>query len=64
MYIASSAYEEKTGLDDEAYFKVYDQLVKDDEGEPEMEFDWEEEDEEGLRKKFPLLWAEYGEKPL
>lgn len=64
LYIASSAYEEKTGLDDEAYFKVYDQLVKDDEGEPEMEFDWEEEDEEGLRKKFPLLWAEYGEKPL
>lgn len=64
LYIASSAYEEKTGLDDEAYFKVYNQLVEDDEGEPEMEFDWEEDDEEGLRKKFPLLWEAYGENPL
>ncbi|OCA81963.1 DUF4240 domain-containing protein [Pseudobacillus wudalianchiensis] len=64
LYVASQAYEEKTGLDDEAYFKVYDQLAKDDGTEPEMEFDWEEDDVEGLRRKFPLLWREYGENPL
>ena len=58
------AYEEKTGLDDEEYFKLYEQLVKDDYLEPRIEFDWDEDDEEGLRNKFPLLWKEYGENPL
>ncbi len=61
---ACMAYEEKTGLDDEEYFKLYEQLVKDDYLEPEIEFDWNEDDEEGLRNKFPLLWNTYGKNPL
>ncbi|KAB7709064.1 DUF4240 domain-containing protein [Bacillus aerolatus] len=64
LYVASIAYEEKTGFDDEKYFKLYDQLAKDDYIEPELEFDWDGDDEEGLRKKFPLLWGAYGENPL
>ncbi|MCO0599938.1 DUF4240 domain-containing protein [Peribacillus butanolivorans] len=61
---ACMAYEEKTGLDDDRYDKLYHQLAKDDYTEPEIEFDWNEDDEEGLRQKFPLLWEAFGENPL
>ena len=64
LSVACMAYEEKTGLDDEEYFKLYEHLVKDDYMNPKIEFDWEEDDEEGLRNKFPLLWNAYGENPL
>jgi predicted DNA-binding WGR domain protein len=64
LSVASMAYEEKTGLDDDEYFKLYTQLANDDYIDPEIEFDWNEEDEEGLSKKFPLLWEAYGENPL
>jgi hypothetical protein len=56
LSVATMAYEEKTGFDDEKYFKLYNQLVKDEYIEPELEYDWDEDVEEGLRKKFPLLW--------
>ncbi|MFJ8259486.1 DUF4240 domain-containing protein [Peribacillus asahii] len=64
LFVASSAYEEKTGLDDEEYYKLYEQLTNADFIQPEIEFDWDEDDEEGLRNKFPALWTAYGESPL
>ncbi|MEH7349870.1 DUF4240 domain-containing protein [Gottfriedia acidiceleris] len=30
----------------------------------EMEFDWDEEDSDGLEAMFPKLWARFGENPL
>ncbi|MFF2876797.1 molybdate metabolism regulator [Gottfriedia sp. NPDC057991] len=30
----------------------------------EMEFDWDEEDSDGLKAMFPKLWARFGENPL
>ncbi|WP_459500797.1 DUF4240 domain-containing protein [Bacillus sp. C1] len=30
----------------------------------EIEFDWEEDDEEGLAERFPQLWKRFGENPL
>lgn len=62
--VASAAYEEKTGLDDESYFDIYSQLTNDYYDNPEIELDWDEDDEEALRKMFPLLWKAFGETPL
>lgn len=56
------AYEEKTGL--EVYYQIYTQLSRDQYEKPEIEFDWNEDDVEALSRKFPLLWARYGENPL
>lgn len=61
---ATMAFEEKTGLDQEDYLNLYERLSGDYFEQPEMKFDWDEEDEEGLRLKFPLLWELYGENPL
>lgn len=61
---ATEAFEEKTGQDQDSYLQLYDQLSGDDPGQPEMVLDWNEEDEEGLRRKFPRLWELYGEDPL
>ena len=63
LFVSLLAYEEKTGLDDNEYFAIYEQLSGDNYVEPELEFDWDE-NEEDLRRKFPLLWARYGETPL
>ncbi|MCD7034275.1 DUF4240 domain-containing protein [Metabacillus sp. GX 13764] len=46
--------------------EVYDELLEalDEKGlqpEPEIQFDWEEDDLEDL---FPVLWREFGEEPL
>ncbi len=30
----------------------------------DFEFDWNEDDEEGLKKMFPRLWEMYGEEPI
>lgn len=64
LYVASIAYEEKTGFDDEQYYNLYKKLSGDNYVQPTMEFDWDEDDEEGLREKFPLLWERYAENPL
>jgi predicted DNA-binding WGR domain protein len=64
LFIGSMAYEEKTGEDDEEYYKLYEQLVDKDITQKEIELDWDEKDEEGLRNKFPLLWEAYGENPM
>lgn len=61
---ASMAYEEKTGRDQEQYLELYLKLTGQSNGILEMEFDWEEDDEEGLSKKFPRLWHIYGDNPL
>lgn len=62
--VASMAYEEKTDLDDEHYYNLYDQLTNDDAVNPDIVFDWDEEDLDSLRQKFPLLWEAYGENPM
>jgi predicted DNA-binding WGR domain protein len=64
LYCASMAFEEKMDLDQEDYLDLYWKLSGDEYEQPAMEFDWDEEDEEGLRKKFPQLWELYGNSPL
>lgn len=64
LFVASLAYEEKTGSDDDEYYAIYEQLSGDDYVEPELELDWDDENEEDLLQKFPLLWARFGETPL
>lgn len=64
LYVANTAYEEKTGMDQEDYLDLYWERSGDDYKQPEMEFDWDEDDDEGLSKKFPLLWKLYGENPI
>ncbi|WP_226674682.1 DUF4240 domain-containing protein [Mesobacillus jeotgali] len=61
---ASIAYEEKTGLDYDDYFDLYVKLTGDQTITPDIEFDWDEDDEESLKKKFPALWERYGDNPL
>ncbi|MBT2640524.1 DUF4240 domain-containing protein [Bacillus sp. ISL-39] len=61
---ASIAYEEKTGLDYDEYYDLYEKLTGDNTIPPDMEFDWDEDDEEGLKKKFPALWDRYGDNPI
>ncbi|MGD6818341.1 DUF4240 domain-containing protein [Metabacillus sp. 113a] len=63
-YLGALAFEEKTGRDDTSYYELYDQLVADPCFEPEIELDWDEEDEKGLQIRFPKLWERYGENPL
>ncbi|WP_042352565.1 DUF4240 domain-containing protein [Bacillus massiliigorillae] len=62
--VAILAYEEKTGLDDESYYDIYSQLTNDSHDNPDIDLDWDEDDEEQLRSMFPLLWDVYGENPL
>lgn len=64
LSVASLAYEEKTGQDYDEYFDLYESLTGGSPELPEIEFDWDEDDEEGLRKMFPKLWDRYGETPL
>ncbi|WP_033543779.1 DUF4240 domain-containing protein [Planococcus sp. CAU13] len=64
LYCAGTVFEEKTGLEQDDYLNLYWKLSGDENKQPEMEFDWDEDDEEGLRKKFPLLWELYGENPM
>lgn len=64
LYAASLAFEEKTDLDQEAYQDLYLEMSGDDYEQPDLKLDWEEEGEEGLSQKFPLLWELYRETPL
>lgn len=64
LSVACEAYEEKTGQDFEEYQDLYDKLTNEPFNQPEIEFDWDEDDEEGLKKKFPLLWEAFGETPI
>lgn len=64
FYAASMAYEEKTGYDEDQYYKLYEKLSGDSYVQPEIELDWDEDDEEGLKRMYPKLWERYGENPL
>jgi hypothetical protein len=64
LSVADLAYEEKTGLDYDHYYSLYEKITGDHFSHPEIEFDWDEEDEESLKNKFPLLWERYGDNPL
>lgn len=59
--VASLAYEEKTGLDDESYYDIYHHLTNDCSKKPTIHTEW---DEKSLRQMFPLLWEAFGESPL
>ncbi|MDN7247129.1 DUF4240 domain-containing protein [Planococcus sp. N017] len=64
LFVASSAYEEKTGQEFEEYLKLYDQLMEEDDSGLGIDLDWDEDDEEGLRNMFPTLWEAFHENPL
>ncbi|WKA53192.1 DUF4240 domain-containing protein [Planococcus shixiaomingii] len=64
LAVASDAYEKKTGNDFEDYMKLYDQLMQEDYSVPDIDLDWDEDDEENLCKMFPELWEAFGENPL
>jgi hypothetical protein len=65
LSVACLAYEEKTGLDDDQYYQLYNQLTNDDyKINPEIELDWDEDDSKVLSIKFPKLWEAFGENPL
>lgn len=60
LYVARSAYEEKTGrkdFNDATKSAPYEPL-------PEMDFDWSEEDEESMRKICPKVFDMFWNDPL
>lgn len=61
---ATIAFEEKTGLGQEDFLNRYNSLADHEGPNPDIEFDWDEEDEATLSRKFPKLWAKYGENPI
>lgn len=64
LMAASLALEEKTGMDYDEYYDLYVSITGDMEENVELEFDWDEEDDESLKRKFPALWKHFGETPL
>ncbi|MDQ0272722.1 hypothetical protein J2S17_004615 [Cytobacillus purgationiresistens] len=64
LYISTMAYEEKTGQEDTDYHHLYQQLSNDQYVQPQIEFDWDEDEEAILSSKFPVLWEKYGDNPL
>jgi hypothetical protein len=64
LYAAGETFEEKTGQDLDSYLEIYSELSGDDQEQPDLELEWDEGDEEGLRRRFPSLWELYGENPL
>jgi len=55
---------EKTEDEDDTYFTLYHVLTNAEFEEVDIELDWNEDDEEGLKKMFPKLWEMYGEEPI
>lgn len=64
LYFGFTVYAEKTGDEDDTYFTLYHVLSNQEFDEIDIEFDWDEDDEEGLKKMFPRLWEMYGEEPI
>lgn len=64
LYAASDAYQEKTGRNDDDYQELFEQITGGLLDYPEIELDWEQDDEEHLRNRFPKLWERYGEYPM
>ncbi|MFB5253849.1 DUF4240 domain-containing protein [Bacillus mycoides] len=64
LYFGQEVYMEKTGDEDDTYFTLYHVLSNEKFDETDFEFDWDEDDEEGLKNMFPKLWEMYGEEPI
>lgn len=64
LYYGQTVYEEKTGIDDDTYFTLYHVLSDETFEDADIEFDWDEDDEERLKAMFPGLWEAYGDNPL
>ncbi len=64
LYYGQTVYEEKTGIDDDTYFTLYHVLSDETFEDADIEFDWNEDDEERLKAMFPGLWEAYGDNPL
>jgi hypothetical protein len=64
LFVACIAYVKKTGLDEEHYYDLFEQVTKGQYDCPSIEFDWDENDEERLKRKFPKLWERFGENPI
>ncbi len=64
LYFGQEVYMEKTGDEDDTYFTLYHVLTNEEFEEVDIELDWNEDDEEGLKKMFPKLWEMYGEEPI
>ncbi|MBM7702876.1 DUF4240 domain-containing protein [Metabacillus iocasae] len=67
--VASDAYTYKKTGDFEWDEDVFDEWLEklDEKGveeRPDIEFDWDEDDEAELKKRYPKLWARFGEEPL
>ncbi len=56
--------QKKTGDENDTYFTLYHVLSNEIFDDIDIEFDWNEDDEEGLKKMFPKLWDMYGEEPI
>ncbi|EAO52315.1 Hypothetical protein RBTH_01671 [Bacillus thuringiensis serovar israelensis ATCC 35646] len=64
LYFGQEVYMEKTGDEDDTYFTLYHVLTNEEFEEVDIELDWDEDDEEGLKKMFPKLWEMYEEEPI
>ncbi|OFC99803.1 hypothetical protein BTGOE5_22460 [Bacillus thuringiensis] len=64
LYFGQEVYMEKTGDEDDTYFTLYHVLTNEEFEEVDIELDWNEDDEEGLKKIFPKLREMYGEEPI
>lgn len=64
LLVSVYAFEEKTGLEDDHFYRLQEQLSEEISEQPEVELDWDEEDKEELCRRFPLLWEKYGDSPL
>ncbi|WP_309088569.1 DUF4240 domain-containing protein [Domibacillus sp.] len=63
LFLAVYAFEEKTGLEDEHFYRLQERLGEGIQEQPDIELDWEEEEDQ-LRRRFPMLWGKYGNCPL
>lgn len=63
-YYGQTVYEEKTGNEEDTYFTLYHVLSNERASNIDIELDWDEDDEEGLKNMFPKLWEVYGEDPI
>lgn len=61
LYFGFIVYVEKIGDEDDIYFIFYYVLFNEEFDDVDFEFDWNEDDEEGLKKVFFRLWEMYGE---
>ena len=64
LYFGQEVYVEKTGDEEDTYFTLYHVLSNEEFEEVDIELDWDEDDEEGLKNMFPKLWEVYGEEPI